>query len=206
MTEHVTRWLEAYYDGELKGRRARCVEAHLQTCADCRAEFESLSSLSALLQQAPEPTNLTPAEVFVAQVGLRLSRKPQQPAWKKALQTGWQWVPAGLLAAWIFVQATFLVSGLLTWILRLIPANGAFASVLSTNTQNISIFEMSSLSGAGFSEVSRFSLDILRDGGPLGWGITLNLGLTFLFGLLFLSWLASWWVQKSTENGHVSKS
>ena len=31
MTEHVTQWLEAYYDGELKGRAAQEVEAHLET-------------------------------------------------------------------------------------------------------------------------------------------------------------------------------
>ena len=201
MTEHVTQWLEAYYDGELKGRRARLVEAHLETCAECLAEFESLGSLSALLQEAPEPANLTPPEVFAAQVGLRLPRKPQQTTWQKALRTGWQWIPAGILGAWIFVQATFLVSGLLTWILRLAPQDGPFAALLSSGTQAASIFEMNDLSGAGFSEIGRFGLDILRAGGPLGWGITLNLGLTLLFSLLFLSWLASWWVQKSAGNG-----
>ena len=48
MTEHVTAYLGAYHDGELRGRRLRQVEAHLAHCATCRAELERLRALAAL--------------------------------------------------------------------------------------------------------------------------------------------------------------
>lgn len=201
MSEHVTQWLEAYYDEQLPSRRARQVESHLETCSDCLAEFESLIRLSNLLQQAPEPSNLTPPERFAAQVKLRLPRKPEQPGWQKVFRTGWQWAPAGLIGAWVFVQTTFIVSGILIWIFRIFPGTADFASVISTESRGGSLFgNVANLSGAEWSELGRFSLDILGDGGPLGWGITINLGLTFLISVLFLSWLASWWIQKSNGN------
>ncbi|MCP4519386.1 MAG: hypothetical protein GY824_29670, partial [Delftia sp.] len=97
MSEHVMAWLQAYHDGELASRRLRKVEAHLAGCATCRAELDELRSLTALLGQSPGASVLTPPARFVAQVGLRLSRRPERPAWQRALETGWRWVPAGLL-------------------------------------------------------------------------------------------------------------
>jgi predicted anti-sigma-YlaC factor YlaD len=205
MSEHITKWLEAYYDGELPNRRVRQVEAHLETCPECLAELESLDKLSVLLQKAPDPDNLTPAETFAAQVGLRLPRKPAQSGWQKALRTGWQWIPVGLLGAWVFVQTAFIVSGILMWMLRIVPGAAEFTGWLPTGTRGTSLLgETTNLTGAEWTEIGVFGLDILRGGGPLGWGVTLNLGLTLLLGLLFLSWLASWWIQKT--NGHQKSS
>ena len=55
MSNHVTEWLNAYYDGELKGKRLQQVEEHLIECEACQAELESLQGLSALLQEVPAP-------------------------------------------------------------------------------------------------------------------------------------------------------
>ena len=114
MTEHVTQWLEAYYDGELKGRRAKQVEIHLESCEACQDELASFQALSALLQEFPAVQELTSNDIFTAQVGLRLPRKLPESSWKKILRVGWQWIPIGLLAAWVFIQATFLVNSILT--------------------------------------------------------------------------------------------
>lgn len=206
MNEHVTQWLEAYFDREIPGRRARQIESHLETCPDCLAEFENLNRLSTLLQQAPEPSNLTPHKKFVAQVGLRLPRNPDQPGWPKALRIGWQWAPAGLLGVWVFMQTAFIVSGILMWVLRIVPGAADFASFVSAESQKSSLFgNVTNLSGAEWSEFGRLSLDFLRGGGPLGWGITIYLGLTFLISVLFLSWLASWWIQKTNGNQRSSR-
>lgn len=203
MTEHVTQWLAAYYDGELKGRHAQQVETHLETCETCRVEFENLNSLSALLQEFPEARDLTPVDKFTAQVGLRLPRKMKESQQEKVFRMGWQWVPVGLLATWVFVQTTFIVSGVINWALRFIPGMEQFTGFLQSDSQAESIFAAASnLTGAGFTEIGQFGLDFLRGGGPLGWAVTLNLGLTIIIGLLYLSWLASWWVQKS--NGDAS--
>jgi hypothetical protein len=198
MTEHVTQWLEPYYDGELRGRRAQQVEEHLETCSTCLAEFESLDALSALLKEFPEARNLTPVDTFAAQVGLRLPRKAQESKGNKFFRVGWQWVPIGLLATWVFVQTAFFVNGFLTWVLRVFPGAEQFTGFLQSNTQTESFFgAASNLNSAEFTEIGQFWLNILRGGGPFGWAVTLNLILTLVLGLLYLSWLASWWVQKS---------
>ena len=80
MNGHVTPWLATYHDGELKGRRLRQVEAHLAECATCRAELNELQCLSALLHESPVAEDLLPPERFVAQVGLRLERRPTKVA------------------------------------------------------------------------------------------------------------------------------
>ena len=48
MSNHVSEWLNAYLDGELKNGRLHQVEEHLATCEACQAELESLQGLSAL--------------------------------------------------------------------------------------------------------------------------------------------------------------
>ena len=90
MNEHVTPWLGAYHDGELKGHRLRQVEAHLSLCTACSAELEQLQMLRGLLQEHPVAEGLLPAERFVAQVGLRMVRRPEKPAWQRVLETGWR--------------------------------------------------------------------------------------------------------------------
>ncbi|HEX6035240.1 MAG TPA: zf-HC2 domain-containing protein, partial [Anaerolineales bacterium] len=71
MPKHVTEWLGAYADGELRGNRLQHVKEHLAECEVCQLELESLDRLSSLLQEAPLP-EFSPPERFAAQVGLRL--------------------------------------------------------------------------------------------------------------------------------------
>jgi predicted anti-sigma-YlaC factor YlaD len=195
MTEHVTAWLGAYHDGELRGRRAQQVEAHLAGCAACRAELESLRELSALLGESPAAADLTPSERFVAQVGLRLPRHPEQPAWQRALEIGWQLAPLGLLAAWAVVQAVFAVAGWVLIALQMGLGDDAIAWLLPASPQGPWLAEVFGLSHAGLNDVGQIGLHLLRDGGPLGWGVTLNLVSLLVIGLLYWSWLASWWVR-----------
>ena len=117
MTDHVTAWLAAYHDGELTGRRAQQVEAHLVECAPCRAELASLRALSALLQASPAADGIVPPEQFVAQVGLRLPRRPQRPFGQRMTLVAWRLVPFALLGTWLFLQMVFAVA----WIVQLVP-------------------------------------------------------------------------------------
>ena len=195
MTEHVTAWLGAYHDGELRGRRLRQVEAHLAYCATCRADLVRLRALAALLQESPAAGGLTPPERFVAQVGLRLPRRPERPAWQRVLETAWQLVPLGLLGAWAFVQAVFFVSGVVLVALRMGVGGDAVAELLPTLGE-LWLTQLPLLSGAGLNDVGRMMLRLLSNGGPLGWGVTLNLVLLVVIGLLYWSWLASWWARR----------
>jgi len=205
MTEHVTAWLGAYHDGELHGHRRHQVEAHLAECATCRAELESLQALSALLQESPVAVEITSPERFVANVGLRLPRRPEQTAWQRALETGWQLVPVGLLGAWTFAHAVFIVAGVLLFALRLGVGGDLVALLPYTAPQSTWLGEALSLSNAGLSDVGRIALQLLGRGGPLGWGTMLYLVSLVVIGLLYWSWLASWWARRQHEKLELEK-
>ncbi len=209
MTKHVTTWLGAYHDGELRGRRClpvRQVEAHLAHCATCRADLERLRALATLLQESPVAENLTPPERFVAQVGLQLPRRPERPAWQRALETSWQLVPLGLLGAWAFVQAVFAMAGVVLVALRMGLGGDVAAWLLrpelveglagSGKRGPYWLTEIFGLSGAGLNDVLQVMLRLLSGGGPLGWAATLNLVSLVVIGLLYWSWLASWWARR----------
>lgn len=206
MNKHVIPWLNAYQDGELRGRRLQQVKDHLAHCATCRAESESLQALATLLQQNPAAETLTPPDRFVAQVGLKLPRRPAQPAWQRTLETGWRLIPAGLLGAWAFVQAVFILSGVALRALRMGLGGDVAAELLPASQQGLSLAELSISSGASLGEIGQIALQLLGDGGPLGWGLTLNLVSLTVIGLLYCSWLASWWARRQhhSESGRTA--
>ena len=194
--EHVTAWLGAYHDGELQGRRLRQTETHLARCETCRVELEELRALTMLLQESPALERLTRPDRFVAQVGLRLPRRPTQPTWKRALETGWRLAPAGLLGAWVFCQTVLLTSNVMMGALRLGWGSDVAAWLLPASRQGSWWTETLSLSSASLSDLGQIASQLLSNGGPLGWGITLNLVALVVIGLLYLSWLASWWARR----------
>ncbi len=202
MTEHVTIWLGAYHDGELKGLRLRQVEAHLEDCAVCRAELAQLQTLTMLLQASPVAEGLTPSERFVAQVGLRLPRRPTQPAWKRTLEFGWRLTPVGLLGTWVFVQVVFIVTGVVRGALRMGLGGEVAAKLLPASQPGFSLTELLGSSGASLGDVGKLVMQLLSGGGPLGWGVTLNLVALVVIGLLYWSWLASWWARRQRHNGN----
>lgn len=191
MSEHISRWLGAYYDGELQGARLRRVEAHLAECAACRAELESLRALSALLQESASPETITRPEPFVAQVGLRLPRRPERPAWQRALRIGWRALPAGLFGAWAIIQAVFLVTTLLLLALQL-GLGGDWLAARLPGGPTDSVWN--GPGGSTWEEILWFVLRLVSSGGGLGWQFILYLALMVVIGLLYASWLTSWWV------------
>jgi hypothetical protein len=138
---------------------------------------------------------ITPPERFVAQVGLRLPRRPKRPAWQRMLETGWQLVPVGLLGAWAFAQTAFIVAGGVLVALRMGLGENVAAGLLPVAQQEPWLTKVFDLSGAGLNDVGRIVLQLLSNGGPLGWGVTLNLVSLVIIGLLYWSWLASWWAR-----------
>lgn len=191
MSKHVTEWLNAYLDSELKGGQIQQVEAHLVECQECRAELESLARLSSLLHEVPMPEFTLP-ERFAAQVNLRLPRQRASAPKSKAAEIGWWMVPVGLLASWIFIGTSFVVSDILSMANNL----GLLASVsdwlafdpASQTYWSATLGQFGVLSGNG-----------------LGWAIStetltraslLQIALQVSLGLLYLSWLAVWWARR----------
>jgi hypothetical protein len=197
MTEHVTQWLAAYHDGELKGLRLRQVESHLAECAACRAELNEMVSLTTLLRASPPAETSASPDRFVAQVQLRLPRRPTQPAWRRALERAWQLTPVGLLGAWAIVQAVFIVASMILLALQL----GLGGDLLVWSPAPGPASDLAELLGAdvGLQDVGRITLRLLSAGGSLGWGFVLNLGLIVSIALLYWSWLATWWVRRRPQ-------
>jgi predicted anti-sigma-YlaC factor YlaD len=197
MNEHVTPWLGAYHDGELRGRRLQQVEAHLAHCAACRAELDELRALTALLQESPVVEVYTPPERFIAQVGLRLARRPAQPTWKRILEVGWWMAPVGLLASWAFVQVVLAVASTILYAVRIDVIGNAVAGWLPPLGESW-LTRIARLSGANLNDAS---VAVLRLLSLLSWSTALNLIVLLVIGLLYWSWLASWWARRQHRNG-----
>jgi hypothetical protein len=195
MIEHVTHLLGAYHDGELRGKRLNDVEDHLATCKSCRGELDQLTALSSLLLQNPAPSDLTSEERFVAQVALRMPRKPEEPAIKRVFNFGWRAAPVGILGVWAFVQSLLIVSGIIFLLMRLGVNLEPMTNLLAPPSGGLSLGMFFGFEGEGIGELGRTALGILSNGGPLGWGPMLYLALMLILGLTYCSWLASWWIR-----------
>ena len=195
MIEHVTPWLSPYHDGELQGRRLRQVEEHLEHCAACRTELEQLQKLSALLQESPVAVACTSPDRFVAQVGLRMERRQEKPAWQKVLETGWRLTPASLVGAWAFVQTVFIVTGIALIALQV----GIDVDVLGLEIPqgetwlSAGLSSVLGLMGAELGDTARTILHLL---GTLSWAIVLYLAALVVIGMLYWGWLASLWARR----------
>ena len=113
MSQHVSEWLNAYHDGELRGSQFHYVEAHLAECELCQAELESLEVLSGLLREVPTPEFTLP-ERLAAQVNLRLPHRRAVVSRKQIVEFAWWMIPVGILAAWVFLGTSFFISDLLS--------------------------------------------------------------------------------------------
>jgi Putative zinc-finger len=202
MNEHITAWIDAYHDGELHGARLRQVEAHLEVCPSCRAELDALRSLSTLLQTSPSMTPCISARTCAAQVNLRLPRSMPQPAWRKALKTGWQLAPLGLVVAWAFFQAVLLATDL---VLRanleryLTPSLSASPASLAPLGFWQGLGNLLSLPG---EDLLNLAFSVHMPGIPVtlpGGMVYMNIGVTILFAVLLWSWLASWWAHRQRQ-------
>ena len=199
MNEHVNHLLGALHDGELRGKPLASVENHLATCEICRAELDHLNALSELLLTAPSPSNLSSEDKFVAQVGLRMPRKPAEPAIKRVFNLGWQAAPVGILGVWAFVQSMLLVSGILLIFMRLGLDFEPLTDLIALPSGGLTLGMLFGFEGGGISDLGWTAIETLLNGGPFGWGATSYIAFLLILGLLYISWIASWWVR---QRGH----
>ena len=194
MPDHVTEWLNAYLDGELRGSRLHIVEAHFAECEACQAELDSLEGLSELLHDVPAP-EFTPADRFAAQVNLRIPHKQVVISRKQVMEAGWWMIPVGLLASWIFISTAFalgdvllaagnlgLLSGVSEW-LGSVPSNHVY---LSTTIGQIGLLSGTGLNWAEATETfTRVSLP--------------EIIIQISIALLYVSWIAIWWARHTRQ-------
>ena len=196
MSNHVTDWLNAYFDGELTGKRLHLVEDHLAECEACQAELDSLQGLSELLHEVPAPEFMA-AERFAAQVNLRMPHKPAVISRKQMIEVGWWIIPVGLLASWIFISTAFALGDILSTAGNLGLLSGVSEWLSSGPSNDIylstTIGQMGLLSGKGL-DWAQATETFTR----------MSLPQTILqvsIALLYLSWIAIWWARQMRQ-GH----
>ncbi len=200
---NVNAQLQAYHDGELKDWQREQVEAHLADCQTCQAELAELQALSSLLFTDPAATFPTSPEQFVAQIGLRLPRRPAQSAWQRSRQAVWYAIPAALTLGGIFARTSILVNNMLAGFGWLSPQGSGLATVLGEMQAAKPVQVPFALPQLGFSEWLSFSWDNLTSGTILDTAaLTYTVAVPVIIGLLALGWLAGWWVLQTHKNGN----
>ncbi len=192
MSEHMTDWLGAYMDGELKGIRLYQVESHLGECPYCRAELESLTGLSALLHAAPSPEFTSP-ERFASQVGLHLPRELPKASKRNVLEIGWWMIPVFLLLLWTLTNTSVLVDAALTTansagLLNDVPAwlvEGPREATWSMSLGRFGLITGQGLEWAVLAE--SFTKNELPQ---IVWQASI--------AMLYLSWIAIWWTRQQS--------
>ena len=121
------RWMSLKLDGMLDQDQERALQAHLATCAACRAEWETLQCVSRLLAEQP----MIPAPTgFMARVERRLTA--ERAAKRRAV------VGAAALALGALGLATLVLSslaGLIVWLWPLIQQPSLWESLKGWLTQ-----------------------------------------------------------------------
>jgi predicted anti-sigma-YlaC factor YlaD len=196
MSKHITEWLNAYLDGELRGARLQQMELHLAECPDCQAALQLLEKLSDLLHEAPTP-EFTPPERFATEVNLLLPHRQITASRRKILEIGWWMIPIGLLGVWVFLGSFFALNDVLDAANRLGLLPGASDWLISLSFHEaywsatlgqLGVLSGNSLDWAASTEVfTRTSLP--------------QLILQISIALSYLSWLAILWV-RLRRRGH----
>lgn len=190
MSNHITEWLNAYLDGELKNGRLHQVEAHLAECPECQAELLSLQNLSSLLHEAPAPEFIS-SERFASQVSLRLPHELPRVSKYKVREVGWWMIPVGLLVFWIFINTSLVVNnvlatangfGLLNGIPTELAADSSSGAVWSGTLGEFGLLSGDSLQWAELTEA--FTRNRLPQ---IIWQAAI--------ALLYLSWIVIWWAR-----------
>lgn len=197
MSNHVTDWLNAYLDGELKGHRLHQVEAHLADCPECLAELESLQDVSDLLHEVPAPEFIS-SERFAAQVNLLLPHEQPRTPKRNVQEVGWWLIPVSLLMLWVIIGTSEAVGD----VVRMADRFGLLSNAPAGLVQRFSgqavwsdvLGNFGLLSGDGLAWAEGTELFTRHTLPQLVWQAAI--------AMLYLSWIVIWWArQRRRERG-----
>ncbi|HMZ08245.1 MAG TPA: zf-HC2 domain-containing protein [Anaerolineales bacterium] len=197
MSNHVTDWLNAYLDGELKGHRLHQVEAHLADCPECLAELEALQDVSDLLHEVPTPEFIS-SERFAAQVNLLLPHEQPRTPKRNVQEVGWWLIPVSLLMLWVFIGTSEAVGD----VVRMADRFGLLSNAPAGLVQRFSgqavwsdvLGNFGLLSGDGLAWAEGTELFTRHTLPQLVWQAAI--------AMLYLSWIVIWWArQRRRERG-----
>ena len=194
MSNHVTEWLNAYYDGELKGKRLQQVEEHLAACEACQAELESLHGLSAMLQEVPAP-EFPSLERFATQVNLLLPQKRTSAPNSHLFEVGWWMIPVGLLAVWVFISTAALLGDAVSVAKNFGILDSTIASFIAAPSDTV---EVTSTLGQ-FGMLQGKSLQWAEMTENFTKSLFPQIVLQVAVALLYLTWFAVWWTRHTRQ-------
>lgn len=192
MPDQMRNKIGAYLDGELGQRAQREMQAHLESCADCRAELEELRRLSQLLKEGPLPS-FTPAHTFKAQIMLQLPPQAEaaQPRTKGRL---WTWLaPVTALAGWIFMQVTLGISWMITLANQAGLIDGSIHLAAGQSQPLTWITVLQAVLNGGLDPASQTGLNLLNDAEMFTHNLLLPLLLQIGAALVYWAALALVW-------------
>jgi anti-sigma factor RsiW len=185
--EHGMDWLESYLDGELRSSRRQAVEAHLAGCVECQGRLEELQSLSRLLQSWPLEARSAPPRRLLAELRRPVAPPPAMFSPQQALGWAWRAVPVLLLLGLVFFQTVSVLEGVLS----------AIPEVEQSLLKGVSLFgSVPGVSASTGSPLVGLGVDMVESFIPFNWGVLTSVAVMAAIGLLYLSWLASWWVRQ----------
>ena len=193
MHEDTRALLSAYLDGELHGTRLQELKLHLSACEACRNELKELRLVSYLLQAAPDP-EFMPAGRFASNLSLSLPRRTMRDLPQKPGSLVWWLVPAGLLAAWFFVQTVFTLTGVLT-AAQMTGLLGQAAKWLNGGQETFWFAAVTSLFGSQAGAVQP-ALSLLNKLNVYGVNLLDGFLWQALIVLLYWGWLSAWWLMR----------
>jgi len=201
MSDQWTTWLHAYIDGELAEDRIVELDGRLQECANCRKDLQELLALRELLQACPVAERAGSDADFVRTVVRQLPAQrtaallPSQDIFRVA----WRALPFSLAGLLAVGQAVLIVSGLLWLGLRVGLLDSSLLAALVTGAAPSGGLT-SAIGGVLASDMWDGVGVVLGTVGPLaliGFGYFVVL---CGFGLLYWSWLASWWLRRNRKS------
>ena len=192
MHEDIRALLSAYLDGELRGTRLMEMKLHLSACEACRNELKELRLVSDLLQAAPDPAFM-PAGRFTSNLLLSLPRRTVGDLPPKPGSLIWWLAPAGLLAAWFFVQTVFTLTSAVT-AAQITGLMGQAARWLSGGQETVWFAAVTSLFGS--QAPAEPALSLLNTLSVTGANLLDGFLWQALIVLLYWGWLSVWWLRR----------
>jgi anti-sigma factor RsiW len=188
--------LNAYLDGELQGVRLLELEHHLASCESCREELKELRLLSGLLRAAPAPDFL-PAQRFASNLALSLPRRSLPDLPQKPVSLAWWLVPAGLMAAWFFLQTVFTLTNLFT----AADTTGLFGHAVSLVGGGQQTLWFAALTGLFTGQAGGLTDTLSLLNGLDLFGVEILQGFLWqaLIVILYWVWLAVWWLRRRPQ-------
>jgi predicted anti-sigma-YlaC factor YlaD len=202
MHEEMRALLNAYLDGEMRGRRLREMETHLASCAACQKELSELRLVSDILQAVPTPEVIS-SERFVSQLTLRLPRRTQTVLAQKPASWAWWLVPAGLLGAWFFIQTVYAMTNVVT-VANLTGLLGSAGKWLGSGQESIWLSTAANLFGGQL--LAQPSLSVMNNISVFGANLLSGFMWQAVIVLLYWAWLFLWWLRHNPRLGKMQNA